>query len=52
MLHLLGAYRAILIRGELPEQRGLLILTVICAGLLALSYGAFKRASRHFVWEL
>lgn len=52
MVHLLNAYRAILIQGELPDCLSLLVLSVFVAGFLFLSYMILKRASYHFVEEL
>jgi ABC-type polysaccharide/polyol phosphate export permease len=52
MVHLMDAYRAILIRGELPDQPSLLVLSVITAGLFFFGYMVFTRASYHFIEEL
>jgi lipopolysaccharide transport system permease protein len=52
MALLIDAYRAILLRGELPDCRALLVLGVLTAGLLALSYMVFMRESSRFVEEL
>jgi lipopolysaccharide transport system permease protein len=52
MVHLLGAYRSILIRGELPESLPLLTLSVLSGALLMLGYAVFMRARNRFVEEL
>jgi lipopolysaccharide transport system permease protein len=52
MVHLLGAYRAILIRGEMPAGLPLLTLSVLSTGLLMLGYTVFMRARNQFVEEL
>jgi lipopolysaccharide transport system permease protein len=52
LVHLVGAYRAILTRGELPDMWPLLILGISAAGLLWLGLTAFTRASYGFVEEL
>lgn len=52
MLHLINAYRAILIRGELPDMLSLLGLCLLTAVLLWLGYTIFMRASYRFVEEL
>jgi lipopolysaccharide transport system permease protein len=52
MALLIGAYRAILLRGELPDCLSLLVLGVLTTGLLALSYMVFMRESSRFVEEL
>lgn len=52
MVHLITAYRTILIQGGLPDLRALLILGVLAGGLLWLSHTVFKRASYRFVEEL
>ena len=53
MVHLIEAYRAILIRGALPDHLGsLLVLGLGATGLLAFGYMTFMRASYHFVEEL
>jgi lipopolysaccharide transport system permease protein len=50
--HLITAYRTILLLGDLPDFRTLLILGVFAAGLLWLGYTVFVRASHRFVEEL
>ena len=52
MLHLIEAYRAILMQGELPEWPPLLALGLLAGVILRLGYSAFLRASYHFVEEL
>jgi lipopolysaccharide transport system permease protein len=52
MVHLLGAYRAIFIRGEAPASLPLLTLSVLSGALLMLGYAVFMRARNQFVEEL
>jgi len=52
MVHLMEAYRAILLSGVSPEPLGLLFLVLPALVLLYLGYHVFKRASGHFVDEL
>jgi lipopolysaccharide transport system permease protein len=52
MFHLITAYRAILIQGELPDFRALLPLTAFVGVLLWLGHSVFQRASYRFVEEL
>ena len=52
MLHILDAYRAILIRGELPAWLPMVVLTAVSAILLLLGYRTFLNASYTFVEEL
>ncbi len=52
MVHLIEAYRAILIWGEMPNRPSLLLLALLAAGLLFLGYTVFSRASFHFAEEL
>lgn len=52
MVHLIDAYRALLIRGELPSPGPMLALCVLSAGLLYVGYTLFTRASYRFVEEL
>lgn len=52
VLHLIEAYRAILLRGQLPEVAPLLALILLSAVLLYLGHRLFLRASYHFVEEL
>ena len=52
MTHILGAYRAILLEGRLPNPEPMLILSVFAAVLLSVAYIIFMRASVRFVDEL
>jgi lipopolysaccharide transport system permease protein len=52
MFHLITAYRAILIQGNLPDLRALLALGVLVGVLLWLGHTVFTRASYRFVEEL
>lgn len=53
MVHLTDAYRALLMRGELPNNLlSLLSLGIISIALLLFGYGIFKKASSDFVDEL
>jgi lipopolysaccharide transport system permease protein len=52
MVHLLDAYRAIIMRGELPDPLGLSVLGVIAVCLIYFGYAIFVRASYAFVEEL
>ncbi len=52
MTHLLGAYRAILLQGRLPNPEPMLMLSVFAAILLSFAYIIFMRASVRFVDEL
>jgi lipopolysaccharide transport system permease protein len=52
MFHLITAYRAILIQGELPDFRALLPLAALVGVLLWLGHSVFQRASYRFVEEL
>lgn len=52
MVHLIEAYRAILVQGELPNAHSLLFLGLLDISLLSGGYFIFKRASYHFVEEL
>ena len=52
MVHLLNAYRAILINGEWPDSLSLVVLALGSTLLLAIGYRVFVRASYHFVEEL
>jgi lipopolysaccharide transport system permease protein len=48
MMHLISAYRSILIRGELPHPISLLLLGIFIAALLLFGYMIFIRASDDF----
>jgi lipopolysaccharide transport system permease protein len=52
MFHLIAAYRAILIQGNLPDLHALLALGVLTVALLWLGHTVFTRASTRFVEEL
>ena len=52
MFHLITAYRAILIQGNLPDLRALLALGILVGVLLWLGHTVFTRASYRFVEEL
>ena len=52
LLHLITAYRAILIQGDLPDPRALLALGVLGGALLWFGHTVFTRASYRFVEEL
>ena len=52
MVHLMEAYRAILLSGTSPEAMSLLLLILPALALLYIGYHVFKRASDHFVDEL
>ena len=52
MVHLVGAYRAILVQGELPNGHSMLFLGLLDTILLSTGYLLFRRASYHFVEEL
>jgi lipopolysaccharide transport system permease protein len=52
MVSLIEAYRAVLIRGQIPQESTLLWLSLITAVLLVSGYFVFRRESRHFVNEL
>jgi len=52
MVHLVAAYRMILIQGSLPDLRPLLIMAALVGGLLWLGQTIFTRASYRFVEEL
>jgi lipopolysaccharide transport system permease protein len=52
MVHLVEAYRAILLRGEVPSLKVLVALTILSGALLWLGGRIFTRASDRFVEEL
>jgi lipopolysaccharide transport system permease protein len=52
MVHLLEAYRAILLNGTLPDGWTLAVLAALCIGLVILGYQAFRHASHQFAEEL
>jgi lipopolysaccharide transport system permease protein len=52
MVHIVTAYRAILLWGIQPDWLALAIIAAITAGLLPIGYSLFKRQSLRFVEEL
>jgi lipopolysaccharide transport system permease protein len=48
MLHIIDAYRAVLIQGVLPDWHSLSVVTVLTVCLLPLGYFFFKKQSRRF----
>jgi lipopolysaccharide transport system permease protein len=52
MVHLIEAYRVILLSGSLPNGIDLLALTFPAIAILALGYYVFRKASDHFVDHL
>jgi lipopolysaccharide transport system permease protein len=52
MVHLIEAYRAILLSGDLPNVGSLVILSIPTVAVLFCGYYLFRRASDHFVDEL
>ena len=52
MVHLLNAFRAVFLRGELPDAPALAALGAVTACLIVLGYAIFERASYRFVEEL
>jgi lipopolysaccharide transport system permease protein len=52
MLHFIEAYRAIFLKGAVPDLTALAVLFVISLVLLAIGYTIFQRASWRFVEEL
>jgi lipopolysaccharide transport system permease protein len=52
MVHVINAYRAILLDGQAPNWLPLGIIGLIAAGILPIGYQIFKRQSYRFVEEL
>jgi lipopolysaccharide transport system permease protein len=52
MVHLMEAYRSILLSGAFPETKDLLLFSLPAIAILYTGYHVFKRASDHFVDEL
>jgi len=52
MAQMIDAYRAVLLRGELPNLFGILYLIVVSGGLLLLGLTWFRKASYRFPDEL
>ena len=50
--HMVDAYRAVLLRGQLPAMGSLLYLTAVSVALLLVGLFAFRRASYRFADEL
>jgi lipopolysaccharide transport system permease protein len=52
MVFVVDAYRTILIQGEVPDPRSMLILSLVAVGLLLVGLSIFTRANHRFVDEL
>src|SRR5262245_3976491 len=52
MMHLIEAYRAVLVGGEGPDSLSLIVIGLLASGLLWIGYSLFTRASYRFVEEL
>lgn len=52
LVHLIGSFRSILLRGEAPDVKALGLVAVFSAAVLAVGLAVFRRASYHFVEEL
>ena len=52
MAHLVDAYRAVLLRGELPKASSLMFLTIVSFGVLLVGVVWFRHASDRFADEL
>jgi lipopolysaccharide transport system permease protein len=52
MLHIIDAYRAVLLFGKSPDYRALLAVAACAFGLLAFSYQIFSHRCERFVEEL
>jgi lipopolysaccharide transport system permease protein len=52
LVNLMDAYRAVLVRGQIPDQQSLLLLALPILMLLGAGYLVFRRTSHHFVDEL
>jgi lipopolysaccharide transport system permease protein len=52
MVHLVDAYRAIFLRGEVPDCLALLVLGLLSAGVLWFTHAFFVQASYRFAEEL
>jgi lipopolysaccharide transport system permease protein len=52
LVSLIDAYRAVLLRGQIPDPGTLITLALITIVVVAAGYFVFTRASRHFVDEL
>jgi lipopolysaccharide transport system permease protein len=52
VLHLLEAYRAVVVAGKFPAVSTLALLAAVAAGIFALGYGVFRRRRHDFAEEL
>jgi lipopolysaccharide transport system permease protein len=52
MVHILAAYRGLLIQGEAPDLAGLLLLAVVAVPLVCVGHALFRQLSYRFVEEL
>lgn len=52
MVHLMTAYRAVLLEGVLPSFFSLFVIGLVSIALLRLTYGIFRQASHRFAEEL
>jgi lipopolysaccharide transport system permease protein len=52
MLHIIDAYRTVLLFGKSPDYGALLSVAMVAVGLLAISYQIFSRRCERFVEEL
>jgi lipopolysaccharide transport system permease protein len=52
MVHVIDAYRAILIAGKAPDQLSMVLLISVAAVLISVGYGVFTNAKYRFVDEL
>jgi lipopolysaccharide transport system permease protein len=52
LVHILEAYRAVLIAGHTPDMPGLLCVAALAVAILVLSYRLFERSSHRFIEEI
>lgn len=52
LVHVLEAYRAVLIEGRSPDLVALLCVAALSAGILAITYRLFVRSSHRFIEEI
>ena len=52
MVHIVGAYRDLLLAGKMPDLRMLLFLSVAALGLVVVGYKIFMQSRDRFVEEL
>lgn len=52
LVHLIGSFRSILLRGTTPDVKALGLVAIFSAAILMVGLGVFRRASYHFVEEL